>query len=72
MPDWIDVFDSTRISAMAYDELSETIFVRFRDGAEWSYSGCPRPIWDEFSAPGTSRGSYINLVLNGYPNGRYG
>jgi hypothetical protein len=71
MIDWISVQGSERIVAEAYDQGSETIYVRFPDGAEWWYSACPRSVWDEFTAPGQSRGRYIHRVLNYKPNGRY-
>ena len=62
--DWIDVADSSRIVAMAYDEEGERILVRFPNGVEWCYEGCPIVVWEEFSAPGTSKGRYIHEVLN--------
>lgn len=72
MIDWIDVANSSRIVAMAYDVTEETIYVRFPGaGVEWQYLGCPPHIWDEFSAPGTSKGAYINATLNAHQNGRY-
>lgn len=68
--DWIAVPDSSRIVAMAYDPESETIYVRFPSGMEWWYGNCPPPTWEEFTAPGTSKGTYIAHVLNHRPNGR--
>lgn len=41
------------------------------DGPEWWYGSCPQLTWEEFSSPNTSKGQYINQVLNGHPNGRY-
>lgn len=72
MLEWIPVSGSTRVIAEAYDPETETIYVRFPDGVEWSYSACPRDTWEEFTAPGQSRGQYISKVLNFKPNGRYG
>ncbi|MYI69123.1 MAG: KTSC domain-containing protein [Boseongicola sp. SB0673_bin_14] len=71
MIEWIPVSGSTRIIAEAYDPESETIFVRFHDGVEWRYSGCPPSTWEAFTAPGQSRGQYIHAVLNHKPHGRY-
>jgi len=71
MLDWIPVGDSTRIVAMAYDELTEVIYVRFPGGVEWFYANAPRHLWEEFSSPGTSKGQYIHRVLDHHPNGRY-
>ena len=72
MVNWIPVNDSSRIVAEGYDADSETIYVRFPYGAEWWFSDCPAQVWEEFSAPGQSRGQYIDRVLNYKPNGRYG
>lgn len=62
--DWIEVGDSDRITAMAYDEEQEMIFVRFPDGVEWCYEDCPPHVWEEFSAAGQSKGQYIYGTLN--------
>ena len=66
---WIPVDGSTRIVAEAYIEETETILVRFCDGVEWYYSACPPFVWEEFTAPGQSRGQYIARVLNLKPYG---
>ena len=72
MIEWIPVEGSSRISAEAYDPEAEAIYVRFKNnGIEWRYSMCPRQVWEEFTAPGQSRGEYINNVLNFKPHGRY-
>lgn len=71
MINWIPVSDSSRIVAMAYDYSSETIYVRFPNGVEWWYGSCPGSVWEEFSAPGTSKGTFIHQVLNNHPNGRF-
>ena len=69
MTEWISVSGSTRIVAEKYDEASETIYVRFPNGIEWWYSGCPPHIWEAFTTPGQSRGQYIHQVLNFKPKG---
>ena len=71
MIEWIPVGGSTRVVAEAYDPESETIYVRFPDGVEWWYAGCPPDVWEEYSSPGQSRGQYIARVLNFKPHGRY-
>jgi hypothetical protein len=68
---WIHVPDSTRIVAQAYDPATETIYVRFPNGVEWLYAACPPYIWEEFTAPGQSRGRFIYAVLNHKPNRRF-
>jgi len=71
MIEWIPVTSSKRIVAEAYDPETETIYVRFPNGVEWHYAACPPHVWDEFSAPGQSRGQYIDRVLNFKPHGRH-
>jgi len=68
--DWIEVSGSARIIAERYDQENERILVRFKDGREWWYGACPPSVWQEFTAPGQSRGQYIAQVLNFKPNGR--
>lgn len=68
---WVDVADSERVAAVAFDPEQETIYVRFkRDGTEWWYSSCPAHIWEQFTAPGVSKGRFINEELDSHPNGR--
>ncbi len=67
---WIDVVDSSRIVAMAYDTTSETIYVRFPNGVEWFYAQCPANVWGDFCV--SSKGNFIHNVLNNHPNGRHG
>lgn len=71
MIEWTPVSGSTRIVAEAYDPEAETIYVRFPDGVEWWYAACPRHVWEDFTAPGQSRGEYISNELDYKPNGRY-
>ncbi len=71
MINWIPVIDSERIVAEAYDPETERIYVRFPSGVEWWYGACPPRVWEEFTAPGQSRGQYIHRVLNYKPNGRH-
>lgn len=59
---WVRV-DSTMITHVAHE--NETIFVRFRDGAEYRYNGVPDKVIEEFlRAP--SKGSFVNKVLKGH------
>ena len=71
MLEWTSVTSSKRIVAEAYDPETETIYVRFPNGVEWWYAACPPHVWEEFTAPGQSRGQYIQNVLNFKRNGRY-
>ena len=71
MLEWRVVNGSERIVAEAYDEALERIYVRFPNGVEWWYAGCPHHVWEEFTAYGQSRGQYIHRVLNHKPNGKH-
>ena len=71
MPNWERVEGSTRIVAEAYNEEEQKIYVRFHDGTEWWYAECPPTIWDDFTAPGQSRGKYISNVLDDKPHGEH-
>ena len=68
---WIDV-DSEPISAIAYDQDSEAIHVRFKSGEEWRYLACSPAEWMEFESPATSKGKYLNQVLKNKPAERQG
>lgn len=71
MFEWRPV-DSEVITAEGFDPETDTIYLRFKkDGSEWWYSECPPHIWDQFTAPGQSRGAYLNKVLKFKPSGRY-
>lgn len=68
---WIDVNDSTRVAAIAYDADKQTTYVRFKnDGVEWWYGNCSQSAWEQFSAPGTSKGRFIHQELDSHPNGQ--
>ena len=70
MIEWIEVTDSDRVSAIAYDEEGERIFVRFsKDGTEWQYHGCPPIVWEQFTDPATSKGRFIFEQLNSHTHG---
>lgn len=71
MIEWIAVSGSSRVIAEAYDPETERIYVRFHGDVEWWYANCPPHVWEEFTAPGQSRGQYISTVLNFKPHGRH-
>ncbi len=62
--DWQDVSGSDRVVAVAYVADQELICVRFPNGVEWCYNGCTQDEYDAFSESATSKGGYINDVLN--------
>jgi len=67
--DWQPV-ESKAITAEAYDPETETIYLRFHDGAEWGYDACPPDVWEAFTAPGQSRGQFFHQVLKHKPQRR--
>jgi predicted lipoprotein with Yx(FWY)xxD motif len=69
MLDWQPT-DSSWVVAEAYDAEAECIFVRLDDGTEWCYEACPLDVWEAFTAPGQSRGQFINQVLKLKPGHR--
>lgn len=71
MVDWHPVIGSSRIVAEAYLAETETILVRFPTNVIWAYRACPPSIWRSFTAPGQSRGQYIQKILNTKPNGKW-
>jgi hypothetical protein len=59
---------SGRISEYGYDPLTQTVFVRFRDGVLWQYRGVPEHLWEEFQlAPSKDR--FIRGVLDHFDHG---
>ena len=72
MISWVDVPDSERVIAVAYDTKQETIYVRFKkNGVEWWYGSCPPHIWEQFTMLSVSKGRFIREVLDNHPKGRY-
>lgn len=69
--DWSPV-TSEMITHEAYDSETETIYLRFSDGAEWRYESCPPDVWAEFTAPSQSRGQYFHRVLKFKPAAKLG
>jgi hypothetical protein len=63
--EWAEVTDSERVSAVAYVAEQQWICVRFvKDGVEWCYEGCSADEFEQFCAPGQSKGKFIHDVLN--------
>jgi hypothetical protein len=70
MFEWIPI-ESKAMKAIGFDPQVDTIYVRFNDDKEWWYSACPPSVWEEFIAPGQSKGIFLNKVLRTKPSGRY-
>ena len=61
--DWRPV-SSSNVAAGAWDETFERLYVRFRSGAVYEYSGVSRATWLAFlNAP--SKGQFVFRVLRG-------
>lgn len=71
MIEWIEISDSERVTAVAYDVDEERILVRFPKGVEWQYQNCPPIVWDQFMTPGQSKRTFIHDQLNNHPHGPY-
>jgi hypothetical protein len=70
MLEWI-LIESKAMKAIAFDPDADTIYIRFNSDEEWWYSACPPSVWEEFIAPGQSKGTFLNKVLRAKPSGRY-
>ena len=67
MIEWIEVSGSSMMIAAAFVAEEECIYIRFTDGKCWRYSSCSLANWEEFTAPGQSRGKYFHAVLKHKP-----
>lgn len=55
-----------RTLAAGYDMGTQTLFVKFRDGAIYAYEGVPPRVWRNYRRV-KSPGRAINRTLNNYP-----
>ena len=69
MYEWVPI-SSSWVAAAAYEREGERILVEFNDGARIWYGECTPINWEEFMAPGQSKGQYVHQVLEGHPYGR--
>jgi len=58
-----------RTLAAGYDERSQALRIKFRDGEYYTYYNVPPSVWWKFQRA-VSPGRYINTVLNNYPYNR--
>lgn len=49
MLEWVEL-DSSFITAAAFDAEVETIYLRYKDGAEWAYEYCSPEEWEHTNA----------------------
>lgn len=55
-----------RTLAAGYDQTTQTMYVRFREGAVYAYESVPPRVWRNFKRV-KSPGRAINRTLNNYP-----
>lgn len=68
--DWTEV-ESSNIEAIAFDEKTQTICVKFIHGGIYSYIGANMEIYMNFRhAP--SMGQYLHNVIKAFPYTRWG
>jgi hypothetical protein len=58
-----DPVDSSLLDAVAYDEESSTLRVRFKNGTQYEYSGVPISVYQKLLRA-TSSGIYFNAHVN--------
>lgn len=61
--DWKDV-ESSNISRIAYDDINEALYVKYKQGTEYRYLNVPKKIYEDLSNA-ESKGSYMNSQIKG-------
>ena len=65
--DWIGTPESSSIAAFAYEAEDMALFVRFKNGRTYRYSGGPASVFSAFSRA-DSKGTFFNAQIQGrYP-----
>ena len=65
--DWIGTPESSSIAAFAYEAEDMALFVRFKNGRTYRYSGVPASVFSAFSRA-DSKGIFFNAQIQGrYP-----
>ena len=62
--DWISTPESSSIAAFAYEAEDMTLFVRFKNGRTYRYSGVPSSVFSAFSHA-DSKGTFFNAQIQG-------
>lgn len=57
--------DSSFVKNVAWDEDSESLFIRFNSGTTWVYFGVPRNIYSEL-IKSPSVGQYFNINIRNF------
>lgn len=59
--------ESSNLASIGYDPITASLFVKFRNGSTYAYSGVPSSIYESLLVA-DSKGSYLNeQVKNQYP-----
>ncbi|MDP4788274.1 MAG: KTSC domain-containing protein [Opitutales bacterium] len=65
--DWISTPESSSIAAFAYEAEVLALYVRFKNGRTYRYSGVPSFVYEGF-AEADSKGAFFNAEVQGnYP-----
>ena len=62
--DWITTPESSSIAAFAYEAEDLMLYVRFKNGRTYRYSGVPASVFDAF-ADADSKGTFFNAQIQG-------
>lgn len=58
---WVPL-SSSNLSAVAYDDASSTLYIRFHHGGTYAYASVPRTLYDGLLAAG-SKGQYFHTYI---------
>ena len=61
---WISTPESSSIAAFAYEAEDLMLYVRFKNGRTYRYSGVPASVFDAF-ADADSKGTFFNAQIQG-------
>jgi hypothetical protein len=65
--EWINTPESSSIAAFAYSSQEMLLFVRFKNGRSYRYSGVPPAVFSAFTRA-DSKGAFFNAQIQGnYP-----
>lgn len=59
---------SSRVTHIGFDDLTQTVYVRFTDGVMWKYYDVSGDTYGDFGAA-PSKGRFIAEVLDHFRNG---
>jgi hypothetical protein len=62
--EWISTPESSSIAAYAYSSQEMYLYVRFKNGRTYRYSGVPSSVYEDF-ADADSKGAFFNAQIQG-------